>query len=330
MSEVILKASGLSKTFAVNSGPVWKRKHQLLKAVDGVDIEICKRETVAIVGESGCGKTTLSRLLLLLDEPSCGDLIFLGKETQTFSANDLKDFRRKVQPVFQNPYASLNPRMRAGRIIAEPLAIMTQLSQQEISIKVEKALVDVGLKSSDAEKYPHEFSGGQRQRIAIARAIISEPSLVILDEPVASQDISIQAQILNLLKDLQDKLNISFLFIAHDLATVRFMSDKVCVMYLGKVVEFGDSEEVILNPKHPYTQALISAHLPDSPAYREQFENKLSVTDELPSPLNPPPGCRFHTRCPKAQAGCSTIDVEFRKVKGRNHQVACVLYESDC
>ncbi|GAB1269417.1 dipeptide ABC transporter ATP-binding protein [Aurantivibrio infirmus] len=327
MSEVILKASGLSKTFAVNSGPVWKRKHQLLKAVDGVDIEICKRETVAIVGESGCGKTTLSRLLLLLDEPSCGDLIFLGKETQTFSANDLKDFRRKVQPVFQNPYASLNPRMRAGRIIAEPLAIMTQLSQQEISIKVEKALVDVGLKSSDAEKYPHEFSGGQRQRIAIARAIISEPSLVILDEPVASQDISIQAQILNLLKDLQDKLNISFLFIAHDLATVRFMSDKVCVMYLGKVVEFGDSEEVILNPKHPYTQALISAHLPDSPAYREQFENKLSVTDELPSPLNPPPGCRFHTRCPKAQAGCSSIDVEFKKVEGRNHQVACVLYD---
>ncbi|GAB1263238.1 ABC transporter ATP-binding protein [Aurantivibrio infirmus] len=330
MSEVILKASGLSKTFAVNSGPVWKRKHQLLKAVDGVDIEICKRETVAIVGESGCGKTTLSRLLLLLDEPSCGDLIFLGKEIQTFSANDLKDFRRKVQPVFQNPYASLNPRMRAGRIIAEPLAIMTQLSQQEISIKVEKALVDVGLKSSDAEKYPHEFSGGQRQRIAIARAIISEPSLVILDEPVASQDISIQAQILNLLKDLQDKLNISFLFIAHDLATVRFMSDKVCVMYLGKVVEFGDSEEVILNPKHPYTQALISAHLPDSPAYREQFENKLSVTDELPSPLNPPSGCRFHTRCPKAQAGCSSIDVEFRQVEGRNHQVACVLYESDC
>lgn len=327
MSDVILSARQLEKAFPVNSGPIWNRNRQLLKAVDSVDLEIRSGETLAIVGESGCGKTTLSRLLLLLEEPTSGKILFSDRDAQKLTPDELKNFRRNVQPVFQNPYASLNPKMRAGRIVAEPLEIMTSLSRKEISSKVKKALNDVGLKTSDMGKYPHEFSGGQRQRIAIARAIISEPRLVILDEPVASQDISIQAQILNLLKDLQEKLSISFLFIAHDLATVRFMSDRVCVMYLGRIVEQGNAEEVILNPKHPYTQALLSAQLPESPKGREEFENKFSVLGELPSPLNPPKGCRFHTRCSKAKEICSQANVDFRKVSEHGHQVACVLYD---
>ncbi|MGQ9427376.1 ABC transporter ATP-binding protein [Gilvimarinus sp. F26214L] len=319
MSEsAILSARGLSRHFEVDGGT--------LKAVSNVDLEIFPRETLAVVGESGCGKSTLSRLLLALTPPTSGSLCFDGRNTAEMSREEWRRFRREVQPVFQNPYASLNPRMRVEGIVAEPLRVAgsgADRSRKEVKRRVGEALEATGLSASDGEKYPHQFSGGQRQRIAIARAIISRPRLIVLDEPVSSQDISIQAQILNLLKDLQDALGISYLFIAHDLATVRFMSDRLAVMYLGKVVESGPCEVVFAEPFHPYTRALLASALPEHPGDRQTIPG---LYGEIPSPLHPPAGCRFHTRCPAAVPECSNSEPSLQLL-GCDRKVACPRVE---
>ncbi len=312
MSETILEARGLSRQFKVKQGVV--------NAVNAVDLCIRNNETLALVGESGSGKTTLSRLLLLLDQPSAGQLLFRGKNCSQLGRAELREFRRTIQPVFQNPYSSLNPRLRVKHIIAEPLRAQGQCSAQETANKVAWALDATGLQARDGEKFPHQFSGGQRQRVAIARAIVAKPQLIILDEPVSSQDISIQAQILNLLKDLQAELNMSYLFIAHDLATVRFMSDRIAVMYLGNIVETGSSETVFADPQHPYTQALFNSVLPEMPG---NCASAVANLGELPSPLNPPSGCGFHPRCERAIAQCAQ-EKPVLKTRNDRQAVACL------
>jgi oligopeptide transport system ATP-binding protein len=322
MSKPVLEALGVGKHYPVVRGSMLKRETAVVRAVDAVDLTIGPAETVGLVGESGCGKTTLSRLLLLLETPSAGVVRFRGQDVQQFSAADLREFRRSVQPVFQNPFSSLDPRMRVGRIVGEPLRASSSLDRDAIESKVAQALTAVGLEPHDAKKFPHEFSGGQRQRIAIARAIACDPKLIVLDEAVSSQDISIRAQILNLLKDLQQARALSYLFVAHDLATVRYMSDRVSVMYLGRIVESAPTEALYERPLHPYTQALLGACLPDDPDAPDGAE----LSGELPSPLDPPTGCHFHTRCPLAQPRCAEAAPQPTEV-APGHWVRCVLHE---
>lgn len=311
MNDALLSVRGLTRQFQL--------KKRVLNAVSAVDLDIRHNETLALVGESGSGKTTLSRLLLLLDKASSGQIVFNGTPSTELSRTELQNFRRAVQPVFQNPFSSLNPRMRVKHIVSEPLQALTTLTRSEINQQVVWALKATGLQIADGEKFPHQFSGGQRQRVAIARAIVSKPQLIILDEPVSSQDISIQAQILNLLKDLQDELGMSYLFIAHDLATVRFMSDRVAVMYLGRIVESGSCDDIFLHPQHPYTRALLASVLPEMPS---PVAHTTSLTGEMPSPLNPPDGCSFHPRCQWATAQCKKASPELSAVN-ESHDVAC-------
>jgi oligopeptide transport system ATP-binding protein len=317
----ILQASGLKKHFAVKRGPVFKRTTTFVKAVDDVEISIARGETLGIVGESGCGKTTVSRMLLKLDAPTSGSISFKGTPLGELRSESLRAYRRAVQPVFQNPYSSLDPRMRAGRIVSEPLRASSSMSEAEMRTRVAQSLEAVGLQAIDADKFPHEFSGGQRQRIAIARALASDPELIVLDEAVSSQDISIRAQILNLLKDLQQQRGLSYLFVAHDLATVRYLSDRVSVMYLGRIVESAPAEVLFENPRHPYTQALLAACLPDDP---DSQTEATGLAGEMPSPLSPPSGCHFHTRCPLAQPQCSLIEPRLSEV-APGHSVRCLL-----
>ncbi|MGH1472281.1 MAG: ABC transporter ATP-binding protein [Cellvibrionaceae bacterium] len=337
MSNVLLKASQLKKYFSIDraNGNYFKQKEKAyIKAVDDVEFTVSEGETVAIVGESGSGKTTLSRLMLMLDSPDSGELFFKDSNVEGFSKKERLSFKKSIQPVFQNPVAALNPRMRIKDILVEPLLFLSQVfnangdkatvTKKDLTEKVREVLQKVGLQPDDAQKFPHQFSGGQRQRIAIARALISEPELIILDEPVASQDISIQAQILNLLKDLQEKEHLSFVFIAHDLATVKFLSDKIYVMYFGKVVESGTTDELFSNPLHPYTQNLLASHLPSHPDNRDAFFNDdLFDNGEVPSPLDPPPGCNFQSRCPFKQPVC---EQEQTLQTIGNQQVACVRF----
>ncbi len=316
----LLSVSNLTKHFTVRRGALgWATG--LVRAVDSISLTIDAATTFGLVGESGCGKTTTSRLILGLERPTAGAISFEGRNVLALGREGERIFRRSVQAVFQDPYASLDPRMRVGAIVAEPLVINTDLDAVARRRRVAELLDLVGLPERSATLYPHEFSGGQRQRIAIARALALSPKLVVLDEPVSALDVSIRAQILNLLRDLQKRLGVSYLFIAHDLAAVAHMSHVIAVMYLGKIVECGDAEAVALAPKHPYTKALFAAALPidlDSP------RDEVALAGEVPSPLDPPAGCRFHPRCPFAMDHCATEEPKLRTEAGR--LVACHLY----
>jgi len=283
---------------------------------------VAEGETLGIVGESGSGKTTLAKLFLLLERPTAGSLLFDGKATETFDRADLARYRRAVQAVFQDPYSSLNPRMRVEHIVAEPLPRDNGMSRAAVRERVVEVLQLVGLQRDSAALYPHEFSGGQRQRIAIARALVTYPKFIVLDEPVSALDVSIRAQILNLLKDLQERLGLAYIMISHDLAAARYLATRLAVMYAGRLVETGECDAVYTEPLHPYTQALLSAALPLHPSARRQ---RIVLTGEIPNPMNPPAGCRFHPRCPQAMPECATREPEFKEVKpGR--VTACHLY----
>ena len=317
---MILEAVAVKKYFPVTGGFGVGGVRGWIKAVDGVSVGVAEGETLGIVGESGSGKTTLAKLFLLLERPTGGELRFDGADLSGFGRGELARYRRSVQAVFQDPYSSLNPRMRVQHIVAEPLPRDNGgVSKGE---RVGEALELVGLKRGSAGLYPHEFSGGQRQRIAIARALVTFPKLIVLDEPVSALDVSIRAQILNLLKGLQERLGLAYVMISHDLAAARYLSTKLAVMYSGRLVETGACDDVYGDPLHPYTQALLSAALPLHPSARRE---RIVLSGEIPNPMNPPTGCRFHPRCPKAMPHCRTEEPAWREVEPA-HFTACHLY----
>jgi len=319
---MMLQGIGLKKYFPVTAGFRVGGARGWIKALDGVSVQVAEGETLGIVGESGSGKTTLARLFLLLERPTAGSLLFDGKEIQALGRDDFMRYRRSVQAVFQDPYSSLNPRMRVEHIVAEPLPPDDGLSRNLVRERVGDVLQLVGLRRDSTALYPHEFSGGQRQRIAIARALVTYPKLIILDEPVSALDVSIRAQILNLLKHLQEKLGLAYVMISHDLAAARYLSTRLAVMYAGKLVETGECDAVYTEPLHPYTQALLSAALPLHPSARRQ---RIVLAGEVPSPMNPPAGCRFHPRCARAMPQCRTEEPEGKEVRPGRF-TACHLY----
>lgn len=297
-------------------------KEETIRAVNGVSLDVRRGEILSLAGESGCGKSTLAKAIMKLVSTKSGDILFKGNDILNIkSKSEIKEFYKNIQMIFQNPYSSLNPKMKIGQILSEPLEINTNFSKQEISAIVKDKLEKVGLDSTVLERYPHEFSGGQRQRIAIAKALVLEPELIIADEPVSALDVSIQAQIINLIKDLREKLNITFLFISHDLSVIRYISDRIAVMYLGEIVELGLTEEIFNSPKHPYTSALLSS----VPNINGQSSQPVSLKGELPSPKNLPHGCKFHTRCPYAMEKCKT-QVPDEKFFSDFHTCKCFLY----
>ena len=321
--DALVRLDGIKRHFPVYRGNLLRRQTGTVKAVDGISINIMPGQTYSLVGESGCGKTTTSRMLLMADRPTEGSIYFDSRPMRQFSGAERRNFRSSVQAVFQDPWSSLNPRMRVDHIISEPLITHQKLSRSAVQSQVQELLQVVGLHPFHAERYPHEFSGGQRQRIAIARALSTRPKLIVLDEPVSALDVSIRAQILNLLKELQSSYELSYLLIAHNLATVRYMSHMVGVMYLGKIVEEAPPIELFTDPQHPYTKALISASLPAHP--RQQRE-EIVLTGEVPSPLDPPGGCAFHPRCPFVMERCSS-DVPTLREYSAGHMTACHLYD---
>ncbi|MGH7391965.1 MAG: ABC transporter ATP-binding protein [Candidatus Rokuibacteriota bacterium] len=322
MGETVLEVRGLVKHFPVRQGVVVSRLVGQVRAVDGVSFGIGRGETFALVGESGCGKTTTARVILSLERPTEGAVRVLGHEITSLRGRALRAHRASVQAVFQDPWSSLDPRQRVRSIVGEPLAVNRALPRRAIPARVAELLEQVGLAPQSADLYPHEFSGGQRQRIAIARALALNPALVVLDEPVSALDVSIRAQIMNLLRDLQRRLGLTYLLIAHDLATVRYMATTVGVMYLGRLVEEAEAEALFTRPSHPYTQALLSAALPSHPDVERE---EVILAGEVPSPLDVPPGCRFHPRCPVALPQCAEVDPAEREV-APGHRVACHLY----
>ena len=317
-----LEARELTKHFPVSGGFAVGRGHASIKAVDGVSVHVSEGETLGIVGESGSGKTTLAKLLLLLERPTAGALRFDGQDVLTFGRQDIARYRRAVQAVFQDPFSSLDPRMRVEQIVGEPLIPGDGVTRAMVRDRVLQSLELVGLRRDSATLYPHEFSGGQRQRIAIARALVTTPKFILLDEPVSALDVSIRAQILNLLKRLQDELGLAYIMISRDLAAARYLATRLAVMYCGKLVETGACEAVYTEPLHPYTEALLSAALPLHPSARRQ---RIILKGEIPNPTNPPAGCRFHPRCPRALPECASVEPEWRELKPGRF-AACHLY----
>ncbi len=318
-SEILLEVRDLRKYYPVTKGFIFQRQVGAVKAVDDISFFIRKGETLGLVGESGCGKTTTGRVILRLQEPTRGEALFEGRDIFKLGKEELRRMRRDMQIIFQDPYSSLNPRMTIGDIIGEPLEIHNLARGKEKVRRVQELLEVVGLSPYHANRYPHEFSGGQRQRIGIARALAVNPKLIIADEPVSALDVSIQAQVLNLLEELQKEFGLTYLFIAHDLSVVKHISDRIAVMYLGKIVELADTEELFSNPQHPYTEALLSAVPIPNPEMRRE---RIILPGDVPSPINPPSGCLFHTRCLYAQPSCKVNDPGFFDVGG-GHYVAC-------
>jgi oligopeptide/dipeptide ABC transporter ATP-binding protein len=322
--ENLLEVTGLQKHFPITKG-VFKRQVGAVRAVDGIDLAVRQGETVGLVGESGCGKSTAGRLFTRILEPTAGKIVFEGKDISHLSTAQMRPLRRDVQMIFQDPYSSLNPRHTVGSIIAAPLQIQGIPTPNGVKKAVQDLLALVGLNPEHYNRYPHEFSGGQRQRIGIARALALRPKLVIADEPVSALDVSIQAQVVNLMEDLQEELDLTYVMIAHDLSVVRHVSDRVAVMYLGKIVEIGDRDDLYDRPRHPYTVAMLSA-VPVPDTKRRHQRERIRLQGDVPSPINPPPACRFHTRCWKAQEICRTEEPLLLQIgtgAESGHQVAC-------
>jgi oligopeptide/dipeptide ABC transporter ATP-binding protein len=320
--EPLLRVEGVKKWFPITQGVVFQKRIGNVHAVDGVDLEVYPGETLGLVGETGCGKSTLARVIVKLHEPTWGRLVFEGEDYTRFNRRRMRPLRREMQMMFQDPYASLNPRKTVGSIISDPFRIHHTVPKRDIKKEVQGLMELVGLNPEHYNRYPHEFSGGQRQRIGVARALALKPKLIVCDEPVSALDVSIQAQVLNLLKDLQDKLNLTYIFIAHDLSVVRHVSDRIVVMYLGKVAEVARKKALYANPKHPYTGALLSAVPLADPDLAHQ-KRRVILQGDVPSPIDPPSGCRFHPRCPKAQfPTCREVEPEFTSY-GEDHIAAC-------
>ena len=318
----VVRVERLKKHFPVTKGIILQKVVGHVRAVDDVSFQVEQGKTLALVGESGCGKTTTSRVILRLEEPTEGHVYLDDQDVHKLKGDDLKRFRMAIQAMFQDPWGSLNPRMRVRDIVAEPLIVNQKISKSELNERVERLLVQVGLRPQQANLYPHEFSGGQRQRVALASALVADPKLIVLDEPISALDVSVQAQVMNLLKDIQEQRSVGYLLVAHNLATVRYLAHEVAVMYLGQIVELAPTEEVYENPLHPYTRALFSAALPTHPSARR---NEIQLEGEVPSPLNPPTGCRFHTRCPMAMDICATTPPVYKEQEP-GHFVSCHLY----
>ena len=317
--DYLLQIRDLKMHFPVKAGIIMDRVVGWVKALDGIDLTIRPRQVLGMVGESGSGKTTLAKALLLLEKPTHGEILFQGKEIHSLGGAELKAYRRTIQAVFQDPFASLSPRLRVRQIISEPLEVSSTLSRKELETRALESLRTVGLDTGLIKVYPHELSGGQRQRVAIARAISTDSKIIILDEPTSALDVSIRLQIIHLLMDLQQNLELSYLLIGHDLAMVAYMSTDIAVMYLGKIVELGETSELLKNTAHPYTQALIAASLPDHPRMKQE---RTVITGEIASPLHIPAGCRFHPRCPGKKSICETQEPSLVAL-GKNHWVAC-------
>ncbi len=324
--EVLLSVQNLKMHFPITRGIILQRQVGSIKAVDGITFDLMRGETLGLVGESGCGKSTTGRAILQLYEPTAGEVVFEGQDLTDINSGELRRMRRRMQMIFQDPYASLNPRMTVGSIVGEPLEVhKIGGSRREQQQRVQELLEIVGLNPYFINRYPHEFSGGQRQRIGVARALAVNPSFIVCDEPISALDVSIQAQVINLLEDLQSEMGLTYLFIAHDLSVVRHISDRIAVMYLGKIVELADREVLYENPLHPYTQALLSAvPIPDPQV--EKKRQRIILEGDVPSPAEPPTGCNFNTRCPQVMDICRQYEPSFTDV-GDGHRVACFLYD---
>ncbi|OQY22958.1 MAG: peptide ABC transporter substrate-binding protein [Anaerolineaceae bacterium 4572_32.1] len=321
--EVLVKVKNLKKHFPVTRGIIVQRQVGAIKAVDGVSFDVLEGETLGLVGESGCGKSTTGRTILQLYRPTAGDVFFEGTNLVETKGEELRRMRRRMQMIFQDPYASLNPRMTVGNIVGEPLEVHNIAKGKERRERVQELLRLVGLNPYFVNRYPHEFSGGQRQRIGVARALALNPAFIVCDEPISALDVSIQAQVVNLLEELQEEFGLTYLFIAHDLSMVRHISSRVAVMYLGKIVELTDRYELYNNPQHPYTKALLSA-VPIPDPIVEEKRQRIILEGDVPSPANPPEGCNFSTRCPVAIPRCHEEDPEFREI-GAGHWCSCHL-----